>query len=59
MDENFKSWTVQRKAAPVMGITLGKTWILEASRSFDHPHSQLEGWVKEGKHGLENASPTI
>lgn len=46
MEEEFKRWTVKRKAALVMDIIQGKTTVAEASRSFDIPPSEIEGWVE-------------
>jgi transposase-like protein len=39
----------------VVDIIQGKTTVAEASRSFDIPPSEIEGWVEEGKRGMENA----
>ena len=58
MEEEFKRWTAKRKAALVMDIVQGKTTVAEASRSFDIPPSEIEGWVEEGKRGMENALKT-
>ncbi len=55
MEEEFKRWTAKRKAALVVDIIQGKTTVAEASRSFDIPPSEIEGWVEEGKRGMENA----
>ena len=55
MEEEFKRWTAKRKAALVVDIIQGKTAVAEASRSFDIPPSEIEGWVEEGKRGMENA----
>jgi transposase-like protein len=55
VDEDFKRWTVKRKAALVMDIIQGKTSISEASRTFDLPPSEVEERVEEGKRGLETA----
>ncbi|MBY0454795.1 MAG: transposase [Burkholderiaceae bacterium] len=33
----------------------GKTTLSEASRAFDLNPSEVEYWVDEGKHGMENA----
>ena len=55
MEEEFKRWTAKRKAALVVDIIQGKTTVAESSRSFDIPPSEIEGWVEEGKRGMENA----
>ena len=55
MEEEFKRWTAKRKAALVVDVIQGKTAVAEASRSFDIPTSEIEGWVEEGKRGMENA----
>ena len=55
MDEDIKRWTARRKAALVLEIIQGKTTIAEASRAFDVSPSEIEGWVEEGKRGMENA----
>lgn len=55
MEEEFKRWTAKRKAALVVDIIQGKTTVAEASRNFDIPPSEIEGWVEEGKRGMENA----
>ena len=55
MEEEFKRWTAKRKAVLVVDIIQGKTTVAEASRSFDIPPSEIEGWVEEGKRGMENA----
>ena len=38
-----------------MEIIQGKTTVSEASRSFDLSPSEIEGWVDDGKRGMENA----
>ena len=38
-----------------MDIIQGKSSVSEASRSFDIPPSEIEGWVDEAKRGMENA----
>lgn len=55
VEEDFKRWTAKRKAALVTEILQGKTTVSEAARAFDLPPSEVEGWVDEGKKGLENA----
>jgi transposase-like protein len=55
VEEDFKRWTAKRKAALVTEILQGKTIVSEASRAHDLPPSEIEGWVDEGKKGLENA----
>lgn len=55
MEEEIKRWTAKRKAAVVMDIIQGKSSVSEASRSFDIPPSEIEGWVDEAKRGMENA----
>jgi transposase-like protein len=58
MEEDIKRWTARRKAALVLEIIQGKTTVVEASRSFDLPPSEIEEWVDEGKRGMENALRT-
>ena len=55
MDEEIKRWTAKRKTALVLEIIQGKTTVAAASRSYDIPPSELEGWVEDGKKGMENA----
>lgn len=55
MDEDIKRWTGKRKAALVVEILQGRTTVAEASRSFDLAPSEIEGWIEEGKKGMENA----
>lgn len=55
MEEEIKRWTPRRKAALVLEIIQGKTTVSEASRQFDLPSSEIESWVEDGKHGMENA----
>jgi putative transposase len=58
MDDDIKRWTVKRKTVLVLDIIQGKTTISEASRAFDLNPSEVEQWVGEGKHGMENALRT-
>jgi len=55
VEEDFKRWTAKRKAALVTEILKGKTTVSEAARAHDLPPSEIEGWVDDGKKGLENA----
>ncbi len=55
MEEEIKRWTAKRKTALVLEIIQGKTSVLEASRAYDLPPSEIEGWVEDGRKGLENA----
>ena len=55
MEEDFKRWTAKRKSALVMDLIQGKTTVSEASRAYDLSPSEIEGWVEDGKKGLENA----
>ena len=55
MNEEIKRWTARRKTALVLEIIQGKTTVAEASRAHDLPPSEIEGWVDEGKRGMENA----
>lgn len=55
MEEEIKRWTARRKSALVLEIIQGKTTVAEASRQFDIPPSEIEGWVEDGKRGMENA----
>jgi transposase-like protein len=58
MDEEIKRWTARRKSALVLEIIQGRTTVSEASRQFDLPPSEIEGWVEAGKAGMENALRT-
>ena len=53
--EEVKRWTAKRKSALVLEIIQGKTTVSEASRAYDLMPSEIEGWVDEGKRGMENA----
>jgi transposase-like protein len=55
MEEEIKRWTAKRKSALVVEIIQGKTTVSEASRTYDLPPSEIEGWVDDGKKGMENA----
>lgn len=55
MEEEIKRWTAKRKSALVVEIIQGKTTVSEASRVYDLPPSEIEGWVDDGKKGMENA----
>ena len=55
MDEEIKRWTARRKSALVLDIIQGKTTVAEASRAFDLSPAEIEGWVEDGKRGMENA----
>lgn len=55
MEEEIKRWTAKRKSALVVEIIQGKTTVSEASRAYDLPPSEIEGWVDDGKKGMENA----
>ena len=55
MEEEIKRWTAKRKTALVLEIIQGKTSVSEASRSYDLPPSEIEGWVEDGRKGMENA----
>lgn len=57
-EEDIKRWTAKRKSALVLEIIQGKTTVAEASRAYDLPPSEIEGWVEEGKRGMENALRT-
>ncbi len=48
-------WTAKRKAALVMEIIREKKSVAEASRAFNLLPSEIEGWVAEGRRGMENA----
>ena len=45
MEEEIKRWTARRKSALVLEIIQGKRTVAEASRQFDLPPSEIEGWV--------------
>ncbi|WP_341646111.1 DUF1153 domain-containing protein [Thauera sp. SDU_THAU2] len=55
MDEEIKRWTAKRKTALVLEIIQGKTSVSEASRAYDLPPSEIEGWMEDGRKGMENA----
>jgi hypothetical protein len=55
LEEDFKRWTAKRKAALLMNIIKGRTSIVEASRSFNLPPSEIKEWVEGGKRCMENA----
>ena len=55
MEEDVKRWTAKRKSVLVLDIIQGKTTVAEASRAYDLPASEIEGWVEDGKRGMENA----
>ncbi len=55
MDEEIKRWTAKRKTALVLEIIQGKTSVSEASRAHDLPPSEIEGWLEDGRKGMENA----
>lgn len=54
-DEEVKRWTARRKSALVLEIIQGKTTVAEASRAYDLTPAEVEGWVEDGKRGMENA----
>ncbi|WP_134984895.1 DUF1153 domain-containing protein, partial [Xanthomonas axonopodis] len=54
-EEQIKRWTARGKSALVLEIIQGKTTVALASRQFDLTPNEIEGWVEEGKRGLENA----
>lgn len=58
MEEEIKRWTAKRKSALVIEILQGKTTVAGASRAFDLPPSEIEGWVDDAKRGMENALRT-
>ncbi len=53
--KEIKRWTAKRKSALVLEIIQGKTTVAEASRAYDLSPSDVEGWMDEGKRGMENA----
>lgn len=55
MEEEIKRWTAKRKTALILEIIQGKTSVSEASRTYDLPPSEIEGWVEDGRKGMENA----
>lgn len=55
MDEEIKYWTAQRKSALILEIIRGKTTMVEASRQLDLTLAEIEGWIDQGKAGMENA----
>lgn len=55
MDEEIKRWTARRKSALVLEIIQKRTTVSEAARQFDLGPAEIEGWVEDGKRGMENA----
>ncbi len=55
MDDSIKRWTAKRKTTLVIEIMQSKITVAEASRSFDLPPSEIEGWVDDAKRGMENS----
>ena len=51
MEEEIKRWTARRKSALVLEIIQGKTTVAKASRQYDLPPSEIEGWVEEATSG--------
>lgn len=43
-EEEIKRWTARRKSALVLEVIQGKASISEASRQFDLPPSEIDGW---------------
>ncbi len=52
MEEEIKRWTAKRKTALVLEIIQGKTSVAEASRSYDLPPSEIEGWMEDGRRAV-------
>lgn len=46
---------IKRKTALVLEIIQGKTTVAEASRAYDLPPSDIEGWIDDAKKGMDNA----
>jgi transposase-like protein len=55
MDDSIKRWTAKRKTTLVIEIMQSKITVAEASRSFDLPPSEIEGWVDDAKRRMENS----
>ena len=55
MEEEIKRWTGRRKSALVLDILQGRTTVSESARQFDLTPAEVEGWVEDGKRGMENA----
>jgi len=55
MEEEIKRWTAKRKTALVLEIIQGKPSVSEAGRAYDLPPPEIEGWVEDGRKGMENA----
>ncbi|MBM4228006.1 MAG: DUF1153 domain-containing protein [Gammaproteobacteria bacterium] len=55
MEEEIKRWTARRKSALVLDILQGRTTVSESARQFDLTPAEVEGWVEDGKRGMENA----
>ncbi|MFC7703243.1 DUF1153 domain-containing protein [Plastorhodobacter daqingensis] len=55
MDESIQPVDGEAETALVIEIIQGKTTVAEASRPFDLPPSEIEGWVEGAKRGMENS----
>ena len=55
LEDGIKRWTAKRKSALVIEIIQGKTTVAEASRTYDLPPSEIEGWMDDARKGMENA----
>ncbi|MHA6895621.1 DUF1153 domain-containing protein [Ralstonia pseudosolanacearum] len=55
IEEDIVQRTDNRKSALVLDAIQGKTTVAKASRADDLPPSEVEGWVKNGQRGMENA----
>jgi transposase-like protein len=53
MEEAIKRWTSRLKSALVLEIIQGKVKVAETSLQFDLQPSEIEGWVDDGKRGVE------
>src|SRR5574337_1544054 len=54
-EEEIERWTALRKSTLVLDIIQGEWTVSEASRQFDLTPSEIEGWIEDGKRGMENA----
>lgn len=53
-ESTVKRWTAKRKAAVVIDIFKGKTTVAEVARQHDLTVSEVEGWIEEALHSMEN-----
>jgi hypothetical protein len=54
IEDVINRWVAGRKSALVLEISQGKTMVAAASLQFDLTPPEIEGWVENGRGGLEN-----